>query len=459
MARPKIQPREHERPFEFDELFFSTTDQKGIILSGNDVFARVAGYDSVAELVGQPHNIIRHPDMPRAVFKLLWDTLKAGEPFAGYVKNMATDGGYYWVMALAMPVDDGYLSVRFKPSGPYFALVKEVYSEMLRIEQEAQRRADSWRAGMENAEAYLCGLLAQHGFADYGEFMRAALISELDSRRAKFTPRDHGKASLQGIASQHGIVKTLHTCELIEQQLDGLFALTVKFLQLIQQLDTKAAFLRGLAHKFHFVSLNGIVSSEHLGPAGMALSVVTQNLSTLAKESQHVIDQMTDPATVTSPLRRTAYAVSTAKLRVEMAVFFARSLWQAQALGGAEGGCLTQAQRDMDLLIHSLTQSLVGLLETLPQAQASIATRINLNGKLTEILQSLAVIRVAGKVQAVHVPGAEYFQEFFAEIKEQLHVANHELLELEKGIPYLQAHLPRFKQAGSAVQQSFGLFQ
>jgi hypothetical protein len=88
MSRPAISPRDQERPFGDDELFFSTTDRKGIISSANDVFVRVSGHPRDA-LIGSAHNIIRHPDMPRAGCKLLWDHLGAGGPFAGYVKNLA----------------------------------------------------------------------------------------------------------------------------------------------------------------------------------------------------------------------------------------------------------------------------------------------------------------------------------------------------------------------------------
>ena len=90
------------REFRIDEMFFSTTDRKGVIFSGNDVFVRVSGYGR-SELVGRPHNIIRHPEMPRAVFRLIWSRLLAGQPVAGLVKNLAADGRHYSVIALLQP--------------------------------------------------------------------------------------------------------------------------------------------------------------------------------------------------------------------------------------------------------------------------------------------------------------------------------------------------------------------
>ena len=83
MARPTFAPTGKERQFDHHELFFSTTDRKGVILSGNDVFVRVSGY-SKEEMVGRPHNLVRHPDMPRIVFKQLWDEIGAGRPIASF---------------------------------------------------------------------------------------------------------------------------------------------------------------------------------------------------------------------------------------------------------------------------------------------------------------------------------------------------------------------------------------
>ncbi len=91
------------------EQIISRTDLNGIITHANDTFARVSGY-TIEELVGQPHNIVRHPDMPRAVFKELWDTIQCGKQWSGVIKNLRKDRGYYWVHALVSGVyKDGEL--------------------------------------------------------------------------------------------------------------------------------------------------------------------------------------------------------------------------------------------------------------------------------------------------------------------------------------------------------------
>ena len=81
-----------------DELIVSRTDLNGKITYANETFAQISGYE-IDELIGKPHNIVRHPDMPHSVFKTLWETLKRGEMWKGYVKNLRKDGGYYWVYA------------------------------------------------------------------------------------------------------------------------------------------------------------------------------------------------------------------------------------------------------------------------------------------------------------------------------------------------------------------------
>jgi PAS domain S-box-containing protein len=98
-----------EREFGIEELFFSTTDVKGHISAGNEVFTRISGYTE-DELLGRAHNVIRHPDMPRGVFQLLWDTIQAGRPIAAYVKNRAKDGELYFAdyetfMCAALPAE------------------------------------------------------------------------------------------------------------------------------------------------------------------------------------------------------------------------------------------------------------------------------------------------------------------------------------------------------------------
>ena len=116
----------------------SETYAKGVITFANDDFCKIAGYN-LDELVGHPHNIVRHPDMPKAAFKSLWDTVKSGNVWSGYVKNATKNGGYYWVYATVYPFETcdgsrGYLSCRRKPSKDEIAEHDALYKEWKRKE-------------------------------------------------------------------------------------------------------------------------------------------------------------------------------------------------------------------------------------------------------------------------------------------------------------------------------------
>ena len=165
---------EGEVNFGFDELFFSRTDPRGVILAGNDVFQKVCGF-AWEELLGAPHKIIRHPDTPRAVFRILWDALGNGLPMGGYVKNRARNGEYYWVFAVILPTEDGFLSVRLKPSAPLFAQIRAVYAELAARERTG-------RLDPEDSARMLWTTITEAGFTSYTTFMASALGQELAAR-------------------------------------------------------------------------------------------------------------------------------------------------------------------------------------------------------------------------------------------------------------------------------------
>lgn len=137
-----ITPTSVERVMRENDFIVSMTDTKGRITYGNRIFIEFSGY-AESELVGTQHNIIRHPDMPRGVFQLLWDKIQSGNECFAYVKNMSKDGGFYWVFANVTPTFDpagkitGYLSVRRKPKMSGIQTVTGLYAAMLDAEKKA----------------------------------------------------------------------------------------------------------------------------------------------------------------------------------------------------------------------------------------------------------------------------------------------------------------------------------
>jgi len=131
---------ENEVPYPEGKLIVSRTDLAGVITHCNQSFVDMSGY-SADELVGQPHHILRHPDMPAAAFKDLWDTVKDGEKWHGYVKNLRRDGTHYWVYATVIPnVRNGevvgFTSVRRKPSRRRVTESASLYAELLKGEAQ-----------------------------------------------------------------------------------------------------------------------------------------------------------------------------------------------------------------------------------------------------------------------------------------------------------------------------------
>lgn len=138
LSRKEIMARhvtQRERPYRDDELIISRTNKGGMITYINDYFCEISGYTE-EELIGQPHNIIRHPDMPAAAFKDFWDTIQKGLPWTGTIKNYAKGGDHYWVQAHVAPLRDtkgditGYLSVRRKPTREQIANAERDYAAM-----------------------------------------------------------------------------------------------------------------------------------------------------------------------------------------------------------------------------------------------------------------------------------------------------------------------------------------
>jgi len=160
-----ITPTSIERIMREGDFIVSKTNPKGIITYGNPIFIEFSGYDE-EELIGSQHNIIRHPDMPRSAFKLVWDTIASGKEIFAYVKNMAKDGSYYWVFTHIAPDFDhggrivGYTSVRRCPSRAAIAKIEPVYRQMVQAEKAAGAR-DALTAGTQ----VLLDLLQQSGMS------------------------------------------------------------------------------------------------------------------------------------------------------------------------------------------------------------------------------------------------------------------------------------------------------
>lgn len=241
-----------EVQFDFDELFFSCTDDRGIITGGNDVFQRVSGFEW-HELLGSPHKVVRHPDMPKGVFHILWDQIQKGIPAGAYVLNQCKDGKSYWVFAVISPVENGYLSIRMKPSSEMFERVRELYGTVLEKERE--------NLSAEDSAAFILKTLKAEGFDDYSSFGARAIGEEIMARDAALS-REQSKLAkaLKAMSSQ--------LLELSKEQ-EKLF----EFFEAI----------RGIPSNMRIVA-------SRLEPAGGPISAISQNYRLMSDEVQGHLD-------------------------------------------------------------------------------------------------------------------------------------------------------------------------
>ena len=151
--KPEIIPTDTEVFFDSGDIIVSKTDLVGRITYANKTFCDIAGY-SQRELLGQPHSIIRHPDMPRSVFKLLWDAIEAGREIFAYVKNLTKRGDYYWVFAHVTPtfsVDGKIIGFHSNRRVPDPRVVREViaplYATLLGEERKHRNGKEALAAG------------------------------------------------------------------------------------------------------------------------------------------------------------------------------------------------------------------------------------------------------------------------------------------------------------------------
>ncbi len=283
--RQEKRPKTGEAPFHLPEVFFSRTDERGVIQSGNYIFRRVADYDW-DEMIGAPHKIIRHPDMPRGVFWLLWNTIQKGEAMGAYVKNLAKDGLYYWVYAVVIPVEGGYLSNRIKPTSPLLDQVKSLYRDALAAEREEG-------LSPEQSAARILERIKALGFDDYLHFSTHALYSELNAR----------EKTLRG-APDRSVLRA-------NEMLENATRLEEKTRALIREFQTMGT-----------IPHNMRVIASRLEPTGGPISTLSQNYGAISREisdwfEQHVNDPDSNFATIKHSATMVVFMRCMAKILTE----------------------------------------------------------------------------------------------------------------------------------------------
>lgn len=406
-----IQLVNESREFEIGELFFSTTDKHGVIRHGNDLFARIASYE-LAELTGRPHSVVRHPDMPRAIFKLFWDTIASGKSIAAYVKNLARDGRYYWVMAVAMPCEDGYLSVRLKPTSPLFPQAIKLYESLRSLELSIEVEPKQRVAAIAAASAELGRQLLTLGFESYDAFMLDALTKEIDSRQAILD--DSGTDSKTCSPSLPPAMQAMHQrCQTIDRGLRQIYGRLAEFRAVQLQLTTQSRSILQSADTIRSLSINATISAHRLGSRAATLNLVAESLGAVANDNQQIIRSLsTQMDAVATTLSQLMFDVAATKLQSEVCLQFLEEIFTNQQ----------NADEHIEVSLRTLFRQMFTRVNQMFESLRCTAGRlVELRKELDSLNrnnQKLYFVQFTGHKEATGIDEANGFAVVFDEVRE-----------------------------------------
>lgn len=281
--RANLPVTQREFPFPSGQTVVSTTDLKGRITHCNEVFIELSGF-SKEELMGQPHNLVRHPDVPEEAFRDLWDTLGQGMPWTGLVKNRRKDGDHYWVVANVTPVMDGeqavaYLSVRTEPTREQIQAFEALFATM-RAEQQAGKLVHRLQHGA----------LHKHNWrGKIGRFLYPGVNAQITTLAVLM-----GAVGLAaGILAAGGLsalsaTALISAAVVVSTSLLGAWRLRVMTTQPLQR-------LLGFANRMAAGDLTKSMDSQHSGMLGRmerALNQLNVNIRSIVSDARTEVDRM-----------------------------------------------------------------------------------------------------------------------------------------------------------------------
>lgn len=348
--------------FALRDILFTRTDRRGVIEAGNGAFARVSGY-GWDEMIGAPHKIVRHPDMPSGVFHVMWERLLDDRPVGAYVVNRAKDGSDYWVFAVVMPIEDGFLSVRIKPSSPLPDQVAEVYARL-----RTRERDEKLPAAVSAAD--LIRDLEALGFATYDAFMAQALAAEAAAREKVY-----------GIPADDRIARFGEMMEAV-RKVEG---------ETAEMARTFAA-IRGVPYNMRILA-------SRLEAAGGPISVISANYGAMSHEigawlHRFTTDSSSAFASMQGAIQDGLFLCCAARLQAEAATLFEREPPQ------------DWIDRDRErAILHALVaQSEAAAAEGL-QSAAPAAERFTLAVRdMKRLITGLSSTRMMCKIESARLP-------------------------------------------------------
>lgn len=362
-----------ERTVGIEDIFFSTTDPKGVITSANRVFSEIAQYE-FEELVGAPHSIIRHEEMPGAVFHLMWERLQDNKPVVAYVKNQTKDGLFYWVFATVTPIPEGYLSVRTKPTVmPLFEATKSLYEQIRPFEYQAVSDGLKRREAAAAGEEELVSGLQSMGLANYEDYMVKMLAAEV-ATRAKLS-------SSPQVNAQPGTAlgAIVGGSQMLEIRLRELLAQVEALGILTDQLHEATSSNVETSVQLARTASEAVETAQNIEGLPPALLVGAQGIKQWVEQAVQSLTALSEdvPAT-TSGFADAQFAITLAHLHNEMVMSFAN-----EVAGG-------QSPQKTVEFIPLLCETIVGDIQTMSAQLQTLSNHLNaILSSLQNAFQSL----------------------------------------------------------------------
>ncbi len=333
-----------EKQVQEGAFLVSMTDPRGIITYANDEFVRLSGFTR-DELIGQPHNIVRHPDMPPAAFADLWATVKSGKPWHGYVKNRSKDGAFYWVDANVTPVVEqgqttAFVSIRSKPSRTQIREAERVYALMNQGKSFAETQRKTWipfpHMTFANRLRLAFGLVIGIFIAVLGlEALSLGSLQNL-SGRGLWVPMLGGGG---GIAA--AVVVSMFMVRVVQAQIGGDPEYAIRVTRAISEGDLRVEIdtqpgdstsllatlrgmqsrLKGMINRIRFDSMRVTENATTFASANHEISSTSQELARNAEEQRGSVERMASAMTeLTASIEEVSNNVKASQRQAESAV-------------------------------------------------------------------------------------------------------------------------------------------
>ncbi len=405
-AKDAHQTAAGEAAFQIHEMFYTRTDKRGVIQEANSVFRRISGF-LWEEIKGAPHKIVRHPDMPKGVFHLFWDRLKEDKPVVAYVKNRSKEGRYYWVLALSWPTENGYMSVRIKPTGALFEKIPALYAELLAEEKAGLSPEDSAQRLLEK--------LAGMGFRNYECFMASALAQETGAR-----------AEARGLALS---------------QVQARFR---EMYDTVRKIGEETARMTRVIHAIRTVPMNMRILASRLENAGGPISAISVNYGSMLDEMATWVREFVDGdsstyARIHDSIQQGQFLVCAAALQREMSQNFEEDMAGAKdaSLLHQDRARLRDEAKDFD--------NMVALALKTVESEVSRLSRSVLDMK--RYVTGLSSTRMMCKIESAALDGSG--DSSLAGIVDQLDAGQNEIEE----------RLAQVVQLNSVIQSHTGMIR